>query len=211
MKKKIGIGIIAIIIVIGIVVAAIFGLNFSFEYSNHKEVDIYIGQEFENKEIQEIAKEVLGEQKIVIQKVELYEDMVAINTKDMTDEQLENLNTKINEKYGIENTVEDILVTEVPSVSIVDIVKPYIIPAIISFVLVMVYFIVYIAIYKHKGNDINMPKALAETVIGIVAIQLLYFAILAITRLPINQFTMPIAVVLFILTTIAKLCNNEKK
>ena len=208
MKNKIGIGIIALIIIIGIVVASIWGFNLGFTYSNHKEVDIYIGEEFENKEIYDIVKEIVGNQKIVIQKVELYEDMVAISVKDITDEQLENLNTKINEKYGIENKTEDILVTEVPSVSIVDIVKPYIIPAIISFALVMVYFIIYIAIYKHQGNEINMPKALAETLIGIVAIQLLYFAILAITRLPINQFTMPIAAVLFVLTTIAKLCNN---
>ncbi len=208
MKKKIGIGIIALIIIIGIVVASIWGFNLGFTYSDHKEVDIYIGEEFENKEIYDMVKEIIGNQKIVIQKVELYEDMVAISVKDITDEQLENLNTKINEKYGIENETEDILVTEVPSVSIVDIVKPYIIPAIISFALVIVYFIIYIAIYKHQGNEISMPKALAETVVGIVAIQLLYFAILAITRLPINQFTMPIAAVLFVLTTIAKLCNN---
>ena len=75
-NKKIVGAILTLIILAGIIITSIWGLNFSLNYSNHKVIDIYIGQEFENKDIYQIAKEVLGDVKIEIQKVELYEDIV---------------------------------------------------------------------------------------------------------------------------------------
>ena len=73
-KKIIGV-LLALIIIAGVVITAIWGLNFSFLYNNHKELDIYIGQEFKNDEIRTIVKEIVGNQKVVIQKVELYEEL----------------------------------------------------------------------------------------------------------------------------------------
>lgn len=200
----------ALIIIAGIIVTAIWGFNFGFLYSPHKELDIYIGQEFEKEEILSIAKEVVGNQKIVIQKVELYEDMVSIGMKDITEEQLEQLNTKINEKYGIENTVEDIIITEVSHARGRDLVKPYIMPIFISFAVVIAYLIIYIAIYNHMGKTIPMAKTIGISVVVIFVVQLLYFAILALTRLPITRFTLPIAIVLYIVTTIGIMLRLEK-
>lgn len=200
----------ALIIIAGIIVTAIWGFNFGFLYSPHKELDIYIGQEFEKEEILSIAKEVVGNQKIVIQKVELYEDMVSIGMKDITEEQIEQLNTKINEKYGIENTVEDIIITEVSHARGRDLVKPYIMPIFISFAVVIAYLIIYIAIYNHMGKTIPMAKTIGISVVVIFIVQLLYFAILALTRLPITRFTLPIAIVLYIVTTIGIMLRLEK-
>ena len=208
-KKMIGI-LLALIIIAGIIVTAIWGFNFGFLYSPHKELDIYIGQEFEKEEILSIAKEVVGNQKIVIQKVELYEDMVSIGMKDITEEQIEQLNTKINEKYGIENTVEDIIITEVSHARGRDLVKPYIMPIFISFAVVIAYLIIYIAIYNHMGKTIPMAKTIGISVVVIFIVQLLYFAILALTRLPITRFTLPIAIVLYIVTTIGIMLRLEK-
>ncbi len=208
-KKIIGI-LLALIIIAGIIVTAIWGFNFGFLYSPHKELDIYIGQEFEKEEILSIAKEVVGNQKIVIQKVELYEDMVSIGMKDITEEQIEQLNTKINEKYGIENTVEDIIITEVSHARGRDLVKPYIMPIFISFAVVIAYLIIYIAIYNHMGKTIPMAKTIGISVVVIFVVQLLYFAILALTRLPITRFTLPIAIVLYIVTTIGIMLRLEK-
>ena len=55
--------------------------------------------------------------------------------KDITDEQLQQVNTKINEKYNIENTLEDLVVTNVPNTRIRDLVKPYITPVMISLIM----------------------------------------------------------------------------
>lgn len=207
MKNKTIIGIIfALIIMAGIVITFIWGLNFDLIYSNHKEIDIYIGQEFENQDIYEIVKDTIGDQRIIVQKVELYEDMVSISIKDITDEQLENLNTKINEKYGIENTVESIEVTDVPNVRGRDLVKPYILPITISLAIIIVYLFVYNKVMKTE-------KAIRETlkVIGtIIGVQLLYLAVLAITRLTINRLTIPFAMALYIITTIVILAKAQK-
>ena len=129
MKKKNLIGILlGIIIIIGIILTTIIGLNLDLMYSSHKSIDINLQKQFENEDVYKIAKEVFENQKVKVQKVELYEDMVSIIVKDATDEQLENLNTKLNEKYELENKKDDMVITNVPSVEISDLVKPYILP-----------------------------------------------------------------------------------
>ena len=147
MKKKNLIGILlGIIIIIGIILTATMGLNLDLMYSNHKSIDVNLQKQFENEDVYKIAKEVFENQKVKVQKVELYEDMVSIIVKDATDEQLENLNTKLNEKYELENTKDDMVITNVPSVEISDLVKPYILPVSISFVVIIVYLVIYMAI-----------------------------------------------------------------
>ena len=203
--------ILALIILAGIIVTCVWGLNFDLIYSNHKEVDIYIGQEFENQDIYEIAKEVLGNQEIIIQKVELYEDMVSISAKDITDEQLENLNAKLNEKYGQENTIEDITITSAANVKGRDLVKPYVLPVAISLAIIIIYLGIYNAIYCKTDKKIDILKSIVKSIILIVGAQLLYLAILAITRLEVNRLTMPISIIIYIVTTIGILLNLENK
>lgn len=212
MKNKTIIKIIlALIILAGIIITCVYGLNFGLNYGKHKEVDIYIGQEFENQDIYEKVKEVLENQKIAVQKVELYEDMVAISAKDITEEQLSELNTKINEKYGIENKIEEIVVTEVSNIRGRDLVKPYILPVSISFAIIIIYIIIYNLIYAHMGRKVNTIRTLAKAITSIIVVQLLYLSILAITRLEINRLTIPISIVLYIITTIGIILKLEKK
>lgn len=200
-----------IIIIVGIIITCIWGLNFSMPYSNHKEIDIAIGQEFENQDIYEIVKQVVGNQKISVQKVELYEDMVSISIKDITEEQLANLNTKINEKYGTQNKVEDILITVTPNVKGRDLIKPYIMPVAISFLIILCYIIIYVIIKNHTGKNISMIKAIVGTIELVLEFQLLYLALLAITRLPINTLTIPFGIIIYILTTIGAMVYLGKK
>lgn len=211
MKNKIIIGILFIIIVVGVVITSICGLNFDLIYSDHKEIDIYIGKEFNNQDIYQIVQEVIGKQRTSIQKVELYEDMVSIKIKDITDEQIQNINTKINEKYEIENKVEDIVVTSVPKVKEIDLVKPYILPLIISFVIFIIDIVIYNSIYAHKGRKVNTLKETSKAAIIIIGVQLLYLSIIAITRLPVNHFTMPISIAIYIISTIVILICLERK
>ena len=212
MKNKTIIGIIfALIIIAGIVITCVWGLNFSLSYSAHKEIDIYIRKEFNNQEIYELAKESMPAKEIHVQKVELYEDMVSIQVKDITDKQLESLNTKINEKYGIENKVEEIVVTDIPNVRGRDLVKPYILPMGISFAIIIIYITIYTTIYSHIGKKVDTIKTVGKAIGIIVGVQLIYLALLAITRLEINRLTIPFAIVLFIITTIGILSHLEKK
>lgn len=210
MNKKIVGAIIAVIILVGLILTFTMGLNFDLIYRQHKEIDINLKQEFENKDIKEIAKEVLDGKEVVVRKVELYKDMVSIAVEDISDEQLQNLNTKLNEKYGLNNEVEDLIIIDIPNEKGMDIIKPYIGPTILSFVLIEVYLLIYLVIYKRKENEVNIIKAMFEYLCGSAIIELLYLSVLAITRLPINRLTIPIAMILFIGTAILKFRNNKQ-
>ena len=207
MNKKVVGGILAGIILIGIIVTFVFGLNFDMLYRNHKQVEIYIGQEFNDDDVNQIVKEVVGNKKVVIKKVELFKDMASIEIEDVSDEEINSLNTKINEKYSLDNKVEDIIVTNIPKESAKDIIKPYILPVIISFIILLIYLAIYVLVYNKtnkEGKNVNIIIAMLEFACGTILVQLLYFSALAIFRLPVNRLTIPFAMILFITTSILK-------
>ena len=142
--------IIASILIIGIVITTIYRTNFDIMYMAHKQIHISIGKEFEKSDIENIVKEVVGNQKVKVQKFGDYQDNVAISLKTISDEELENLNTKINEKYEVENTIESITTTEIPKTSVIDYIKMYVKPLISACVIIAIYGIIYYAINKGK-------------------------------------------------------------
>ena len=213
MNKKIVGAVLAIIILAGIAITAIFGLNFDLLYKEHKQLYIKIGQEFQNEDIQQIVTDIVGNKKIVIKKVELYQDMASIELEEITDEQLETLNTKINEKYEIENDVKDITVTTIPRIDAKDLIRPYVVPMAIIFILFEAYLAIYVTIYNKSDKTeikIDLGKAVLEFMLSLILVQVLYLSLLAIVRIPINSLTIPIAIVLFITTGILKFIDNKK-
>ena len=84
-KKKVIISIIALIIIVGVVLTATIGLNYSLRYQDAKKVELYLQKDFETSDIKQITKEVFQNKDVIIQKVEVFEDSVSIITKDITD------------------------------------------------------------------------------------------------------------------------------
>ena len=101
-KQKMIIAIIILIIIAGIIITATMGLNFDLRFQESKKVELYLGKDFEIKDIKQITNEVMPNQYVIVQKVEVYEDSVSIIAKDINDEQKQNLVNKVNEKYGWE-------------------------------------------------------------------------------------------------------------
>lgn len=134
--KKIIFIVLAIIIIVGIVLTATIGLNVDIIYKNHEQIKIYIGKEINIKDIEAIAKEVFTKQKIQVEMIESFNDSCAINIENVTDEQIELLKKKITEKYGIEDLTNSIERTSIPNLRLRDLIKPYIIPVIISTLIV---------------------------------------------------------------------------
>lgn len=152
MKNRIKTSIVLVtIILLVLFCAVIYRLNSSILFASHKQIDIALDQEFQKEDILNILKEVSPNKKVEVQKLEVYEDMVSISISDISDEELENLNTKINEKYGTEHTKDDIKVTDVPKVNFVDFMGQYIKPFFISLTLI----VIYVAIYSLVVNKIN--------------------------------------------------------
>ena len=154
MKRKLVIGLICtLIVVIGIFGTAFYRLNFKLLYKAHKQVDVSIGKEFDNKDIIAITKEVVGNKKVVVQKLEVFEDMASISVEDISDEEIESLNAKLNEKYEIENTTDDIKVTSIPKATFTDYIKPYIKPLIISLTLLVLYVLISVWIDRRINKN----------------------------------------------------------
>lgn len=190
MKNKIFVGL-SIVILIGIIVIAVFGFNVDFSYKNYHLVDIKIGQDFNISDIEAITNEVFASQKVEIQKAGVYSDNVVIKVDEISDEQKNTLNTKVNEKFGLENTVEDIEVNYIPSYRLRDIVKPYVVPMIVVTAIIFVYMAV-------RFRKIGSVKVLTQAAVLTVIAELLYVAIIAITRYPVNRLVLPVGVVIYI-------------
>ena len=92
--KKIAQIILICLVLAGIIVIATLGFNVGVRYGENTQININIGKEFDSKDIRNIAKEVFGNQSVIVEHVEIYNDVVQITVKDATDEQIKELNNK---------------------------------------------------------------------------------------------------------------------
>ena len=205
MKNKIFI-VLAIVIVIGVIIAATLGFNIDINYKNYTLVDIEIGQDFNISDVKVITDEVFGKQKVEIQKAGTYNDNLIIKVEGVTDEQKEMLKNKINEKYGLEKTVDDIIVNNIANNRLRDIAQPYV----VIFAIATIIILIYMAIRYRK---LGALKVVGHVLGLIILAGLLYVAILAITRYPINRLVMPVAMVIYvaIITTLTIMFEKEKQ
>lgn len=192
-SKQLKIILILLVIIAGIVMIAVKGFNFDLKYQETQRVELYLKTEFNISDIRQITNEVFGNQKVMIQKVEVFEDSVSITTTSISDEQKSNLITKINEKYGTELTTEDTTVENIGHTRGRDIIKPYIVPFAISTIIVLI----YLGIRYYK---LSIAKVIAKS-IGVMALaQILLFNIITITRIPIGRLTIPMVILVYLLT-----------
>ena len=209
MKKRIIYGIILGVIIVGAIIIATMGLNADLTYSKNVRVDIYVGKTIENNNIKQIVKEVFGKGRTIVQQVEVYGDMATVlieeKNADNLEEKIETLNTKINEKYGVENNKEDaIQVVHQPKIRLSSILNPYIMPLTISTIAVLVYAMI-------RFRKLGALKTLASYLISILLSGALYLSFLAITRIPINRLVIPVGLLIYILVITILTIMKEKK
>ena len=192
-SKQLKIILIALVIIAGIVIIAVEGFNFDLKYQDTQRVELYLKTEFNIADIRQITNEVFGNQKVMIQKVEVFEDSVSITTTSISDEQKNNLITKINEKYGTELATEDTTIENIGHTRGRDIIKPYIIPFAIAVIIVLV----YLGIRYYK---LVIVKVIGKSIGIMVLAQVLLFSIIAITRIPIGRLTIPMVMLVYLLT-----------
>lgn len=203
-KSKILIIIMIIVIVAGIIVIGTKGFNFDLKYEKSQKIELYLEQEFEVNDIKDITNEVMPGKQVIIQKVEVFEDTISIIAKEITDEEKSNLITKINEKYGTELSADSVEIEDIPHTRGRDIIMPYVVPFIIATVIILV----YMAVRYHKLGSV---KAIAK-VIGVnILTQIILMSVIAITRIPFGRLTIPMVLVVYLLTMIGMTTKFEKQ
>ena len=161
MKKIIYI-VLAVLIIVGIAITATIGLNVDVVYKAHEEVKVYIGKETDKKEIEAMAKDVFGKQKIVVSNIEEFNNMFLIKTESVSDEQIETLKQKVIEKYEIEDNDNIVTKNYVSNLRLRDLIKPYFEPSYsMPIILSTLIILVFMAIRYKKIGSI---KVLLQTI-----------------------------------------------
>ena len=203
MKKIVKI-ILIFIIIIGIICMATLKFNIGLKYSNNVQLGVNIGKDFDIKDIKSIASEVFENQRVIVQYIELYRDMVKITVEDATDEQIELLNNKINEKYEIENEVSSIEVTKNDGVDLKNLVKQIAIPVAISAIIIIAYAML---VFRKIGVWVVLYRLL----IALVGTQAILMSVYAIVRLPVNNITPIVSIVVYILTVLSCMLSFQRE
>lgn len=207
--KKIIYAILILIIIAGIIIIPTIGLRADIIYSENVELDVYVGKTFDRKDIESIVSEVFPDERVIIQEIEMFNDMFSLTLQDNRSEdelnaKIEELNNKVNEKYGTENTVDDISVTHNSRIRLSDILIPYAVTIGISVVVILVFVGV-------RYRKLGVIRTLITYLLSIGASELLLLSIIAITRFPINRLVIPVGLVLFVIVvTILGFVNEDK-
>lgn len=104
MKKKIFIGSI-VLILIGIIIVIAAGFNVDLQYRAHKSVIVPIGENINISDINQITNEIFGKEKAIVSEAGLYNDEFVIDIADVSDDQINSLKNKINEKYNVNQKI----------------------------------------------------------------------------------------------------------
>lgn len=202
-KKILILGLILLVLA-GIIVIALKGINVDLMFAKHESVDIVIGKEFNMTDIENICKEVFNGKKVVLKSIEEFDDSVNINVVSITDEEKSNLISKINEKYGTELKEDEITVNSNANIRIRDIARPYIMPMIISYIIIYI----YIAIRFRK---LNILKVLGALTLLLVVTEVVIISVISITRLPFTAPIMSLMIAIAIIETILYTGKKEKE
>ena len=208
-NKKILPILVLVIIIVGVIMLAIKGMNYGLIYGNNTTIKMNLGKQVE---VEDIAKEIF-EKEYNVKLVNNHKENVLITAKSVSEEQISTLISKINEKYELSISNEDLEITNNSKMNGKDIIRPYLAPAIITSIIVVLYFTIR---YKKLG----VLKTLITTLLIIMGTQMVYLSIYAITRIPVNELAMPISMLILVLSFIvlaeifdkdmSKLKSNKK-
>ena len=201
-KNIIAIVLVALVILAGIIVVCTRGFYKELKYEQGQSIEIYVEQKVDEAKIKEIADEVLGMHNMV-QTIEIYEDVVTIKAFSITEEQKNSIVSKVKENYEFTQKAEEITINTVPATRIRDMYKQYVIPFAISGLVVLA----YMAIRYHKNGLI---KVITTTVAVPTLAELFFLSWMAIVRIPIGKFTPVIVILIYILSILYVIRENEK-
>ena len=196
----------AFIIVIGGIVCKAKGFNIELEYSPRNQIIISNNTGLDLDKIDEISKSILTDRKVKVQNVERFGNAIQISARSINEDEKKNLINKINEECNTDVSVDDTQIQNIPGTRIRDILKPYILPGIITFAAVLLYFI----IVYHK---IGLSKVLLKGICVPIVAELLYYAIIAITRIEFGRIANSFGIGLYILAVgmLAIKFQNQKE
>lgn len=198
--------IILLVILAGVIMLFAVKFNKSLEYRSGTRIEVSLPKGYDKGDIEEIAKVSFTDKKFIVQDIEKLNQVVSIKLQSYTEEEFNNFKSKISEKYEIDEEKLSIFEIEVPATRIRTVISPYVFPV----SLITILSLVYIGIRNIKnGKLINKISKILTTLILVAG---LFFSIILITRIPFSKYTMPIALMVYLVTLLISitLSNKEK-
>lgn len=202
-KKLIILGISLVVIIAGIAMTFAIGFNKELEYDSHARLNIYMNQASNIEDVKQIVGEVLNRD-FTAEYTDEFRDTVSIKTKEISEDELSQIKTKLKEKYEYDEDADFTMLIKVPAMRIFDLVKVYIKPIVISFVIA----IVYLAIAFRKAG---IYKSIIEPALAVIIVGAVYVSIIVICRVPINAYIIPLGILIYVVSLLAVTLNLIKK
>ena len=117
-SQKIAILGMSLLVLAGIIVVALKGMNVDLMFAQHKSINIVIGTEFDIRDVQSICNEVFKNKKTVVRKIGTFGDSANINVVSITDEEKLNLVENVNERFNLTLDASQINISSNPNIRI---------------------------------------------------------------------------------------------
>ena len=233
-KNKIILFVLALILLAGIIVVCVKGFQVSLDLRAHDTLKFVFDQKFEKSDITKVCDEVFKDKEYEIKTVEVFSDAVYIISPSINENEEKALLEKLDSLYvteednneaaeatisAEENTEEIETIFDKleegtkyqlyhdSKVRIRDVVKPYVIPSIISALII----VIYIAIKYRRLNDGKAIVTVCKTLGEMLVILLEVMAIIAITRIPFTNTIIPIIMFIILICLCIRLALFEKE
>lgn len=191
-----------LVILAGIIVTCIWKTNFSLEYREHVRIDVYFGKEYNMDDLKQIAEEVFPNQKIEYQEIEFFHDSIAISVEKASDEQIALLKEKVKDKFEIEEIDNQVSVINIPHYRIRDMVKPYIVPMMITTIMILA----YVGI---RYLNLGIFKVVGTLFIRLMVSELVLASVIQIIRIPVGMYIVPVAILVYLFVTTLTVTGYE--
>lgn len=202
-KNKITLLVLTILIIAGIIILGISGFEKSPDLKAGTKIEIYIPQGYEKQDIINIANQSFGKDYLAFEEVEKLNQIAGIKVSNYTEEQLNDFKSKMSEKYEIKTEELEMYEIPMPTVRISTLVEPYVFPIILATITSLIY-----VLFRNLRSE-NKWKIILRMVLTLIVILATYFSLILIFRLPFGNYTMPVALAIYIITLII-LVNNKK-
>lgn len=202
-KNKVILIVLAVLIIAGLITMFVTGFEKSSKYQAGTRIEVYIPQGYEKQDIINIAKESFSAKKIGFEEVEKLNQVAGIKIKEYSQEELKTFKTKISEKYDIDEKELEVYEITIPTTRIRTAVESYVLPIVLVTVLSLIY-----VLFRNLKSE-NKWKIILKIVFTLAIVLGLYFSLILILQLPFAEYTMPLALAIYIITLIV-LVNNRK-
>jgi len=193
MNKKLIICIIGIVIItVGAVMANTMGFNKGIEYGDYTRIIVYMNKKSNLDDVNRLVTEAF-DGKYEIAYIDEFKDTISIKAQGISEEQITEIKNKLKEKYEFDDNEEFLVILDTASVGTYDLIKDYIKPVAISFIIILVYF-------GFAYRKLGIIKGLVEPGLGLIILNCLYVSIIAIFRIPLNVFIIPLGVFIYIMS-----------